>query len=146
MPTPDYTETFTHALRRFGALYMRLAAHQSAAHDTLSKPELLTLGVLGLGGPSRMGDIASQLGIGQSAITPIVDRLEGRGLAHRSRSEADRRVWLVELTTEGKQAFAEDDALYRQVATAMLDPLDAAERKTLALLLEKITAASEEVV
>ncbi|NNF56917.1 MAG: MarR family transcriptional regulator [Rhodothermaceae bacterium] len=146
MPTPDHTETFTHALRRLGALYTRLAAQQSAAHDTLSKQELLALGVLGLGGPSRMGDIADQLGIGQSAVTPIVDRLEGRGLARRSRSEADRRVWLVELTAAGEQAFAEDAALYRQVAAAMLDPLDAAERETLAVLLEKITAVSGEVV
>ena len=150
MPAPDHTEIFTRALQRLGALYIRLAAQQSAAHDTLSKQELMTLGVLGLGGPSRMGDIAEQLGIGQSAVTPIVDRLEGRGLARRSRSEADRRVWLVELTTEGEHAFAEDTALYRQVAAAMLEPLDAVERETLAvllekILLEKITAASDEV-
>ncbi|GIV58141.1 MAG: hypothetical protein KatS3mg042_1054 [Rhodothermaceae bacterium] len=57
--------------------------------------------------------------------------------------QADRRVWLVELTPEGEQVFAEEDAVYRQVAAAMLAPLDPAERATLAALMDKITASGE---
>lgn len=141
MPSADHIDAFTRALRRLGTLYMRLAAQQSAVRGEATKQELMALGVLGQGGPLRMSDLAGRLGIGQSAVTPVVDRLEARGLARRTRSAADRRVWRVELTPEGEQVFAEEDAVYRQVAAAMLAPLDAGERATLAALLEKVTAA-----
>jgi DNA-binding MarR family transcriptional regulator len=143
MPVPDHIEAFTHALRRLGALYARLAAQQSAAHGAFSKQELMTLGALGLDGPARMSDIAERLGLGQSAVTPIVDRLEERGLVRRMRSETDRRVWVVELTADGRHAFDEEDAVYKQVAGAMLAPLDDDERAAFAALLEKITVAGD---
>lgn len=143
MPASDHIDSFTRALRHLGALYMRLAARQSAVRGEATKQELLALGVLGQSGPLRMSDLAERLGIGQSAVTPVVDRLEARGLARRTRSQADRRVWLVELTPEGEEVFAEEDAVYREVAAAMLAPLDPAERATLAALMDKITALGE---
>ena len=139
----DPAASFTHALRRLGSLYARVASQQSAAHGSFSKQELLAIDALGTDGPARMGDLAGHLGVGQSAVTPIVDRLEERGLARRTRSDADRRVWLVELTEAGREAFAEEDAVYQGVARVMLDPLDADERATLVALLEKITLASD---
>ncbi|QXD14126.1 MarR family transcriptional regulator [Rhodocaloribacter litoris] len=141
MSTTDHVESFIRAFRHLGALYTRLAARQSAVRGEATKQELLALGVLGQSGPLRMSDLAERLGIGQSAVTPVVDRLEARGLARRTRSRADRRVWLVELTSEGEQVFAEEDAVYREVVAAMLAPLDPSERATLAALMEKITAA-----
>lgn len=143
MSTSDHLEAFTHALRRLGTLYARLAAHQSAAHGMFTKQELMAIDALGLDGPARMGYIAERLGLGQSAVTPIVDRLEERGLVSRMRSQTDRRVWLVELTANGRRAFAEEDGVYRQVAGAMLAPLDNAERATLTALLQKITLAAD---
>ncbi|HLA63927.1 MAG TPA: MarR family transcriptional regulator, partial [Rhodothermales bacterium] len=93
MPSDAHIDAFAHALRRLGSLYARLAGHASAG-GTLTKPELLALGVLGVHGPSRMGEVAAHLAVGQSAVTPVIDRLEGRGLVARRRSEEDRRVWL----------------------------------------------------
>jgi DNA-binding MarR family transcriptional regulator len=97
--------------------------------------------VLGVHGPSRMGEVAAHLAVGQSAVTPVIDRLERRGLVARQRSETDRRVWLVTLTRDGEAAFAEDTALYHRVAAAMLEPLDERERDQLLQLLAKVEAA-----
>ncbi len=143
MPAPDLTESFSLALRRLGTLYARVAAEQSSEHGTYSKQDLLALDAIGLDGPMRMGDLADALGVGQSAATPVADRLEGQGWVRRVRSEADRRVWLVELTDDGRRAFEAEDAVRKKAVDAMLAPLDGDERATLVALLEKVTRPSD---
>ena len=86
-----------------------------------------------------MGDLADALGVGQSAATPIADRLEAHGWIQRVRSETDRRVWLVELTEAGRRAFEAEDAVRKKAMAAMLAPLSQGERETFVALLEKIT-------
>ena len=122
--------------------YMRLAGQLSSAHDTLSKQEFLALSVLDVNGPSRMGEIAEHLGVVQSAITPLVDRLEEQDLVRRSRSESDRRAWLVELTSAGTETVASENKLFEGVATEILEPLSDAERETLTALFEQMATAS----
>lgn len=146
MPPTDLIDSFTQAIRRLGVLYTRVAGQQSAAHDTFTKQELLAIGVLGVQGHARMGEVAEHLGVGQSVVTPIIDRLEARQLVRRRRSEEDRRVWLVELTEAGRRTFADEDAIYRQVAAEMLAPLQPQEREMLVALLEKVSAPNSEAV
>ena len=122
--------------------YMRLAGQLSSAHDTLSKQEFLALSVLDVNGPSRMGEIAEYLGVVQSAITPLVDRLEEQDLVRRRRSESDRRAWLVELTSAGTETMASENKLFEGVATEILEPLSDAERETLTALFEQMATAS----
>jgi DNA-binding MarR family transcriptional regulator len=51
--------------------------------------------------PRTMGEIAEMLRCDPSNVTGIADALEGRGLAKRRPSAADRRVKVVELTAKG---------------------------------------------
>lgn len=134
----DQLQSFAQSLRRIGMLCMKIAVQLSTAQERLSKQELLALGVLGLGGPCRMGEIAEHLGVGQSAVTPLVDRLEHEGLVRRRRSGEDRRVWLVELTENGRSVVAEEERVYFQMASEMLGPLSPAERESLMALLERV--------
>ena len=46
--------------------------------------------------------LAERLGITRGAISKIVDRLEGKRLAKRTQSAADRRSQMVSLTAAGK--------------------------------------------
>lgn len=48
-----------------------------------------------------MSQIAAHLRLDNHAITPLVDRLEHAGLVRRHRSDSDRRVIQIELTTDG---------------------------------------------
>lgn len=139
-PDPALVAAFARTVRGLGVLFMKVAADQSAAHATLTKQELLTLDVLGVRGPSRMGEVADHLGVGQSAVTPLVDRLEAAGTVRRRRSDTDRRVWLVELTDDGRAVFAAESAAYERVAAEMLAPLEPEERETLVRLLGRIEA------
>ncbi|MEM9997571.1 MAG: MarR family transcriptional regulator [Bacteroidota bacterium] len=138
---PATLDAFTAALRRLGGRFTAIAAAHGAAHATLGKQDLLAIGVLGLEGAVRMGDLAERLGIRQSAVTPIIDRLEEAELVERQRSEADRRVWLAALTEAGTQVYDQEDVIYRQTAAEMLAPLDANERATLVRLLAKMSVS-----
>ena len=88
--------------------------------------------------------IAEYLGVVQSAITPLADRLEAQGIVQRVRSQEDRRVWLVALTERGLALYADQENVYQAVAAEMLAPLDEAEQKTLISLMGRIGATVEE--
>lgn len=136
----EHVEAFTRALRGLGVIYTKIAGQQGASHATLGKQDLLAIGVLGLRGNARMGEVAEHLGISQSATTPIIGRLEGRGLVQRSRSPTDRRVWTVGLTDAGLEVYRDEDTIYRQAAVEMMAPLEHGEREALVRLLEKMMA------
>jgi DNA-binding MarR family transcriptional regulator len=51
-----------------------------------------------------MSMLASRLGLTRSHATRVVDALEGRGLAERHFDHRDRRVRLVALTADGREA------------------------------------------
>lgn len=139
--SPDRIQAFADVLRHLSVVFVRVAAEQSATHDVFSKQDLLTIGVLGIRGPSRMGEIADHLGLVRGAVTPIVDRLEDAGVVRRRRSETDRRAWLVELTDAGKEAFETDAEAYRQVAKEMLAPLSPEDQNALVEILGRMQAA-----
>ena len=125
-------------LRRLGVLFSRIAGRHSFEHDTFSKQELTAVDVLGLTGSSRMGEIAEYLGVVQSAITPLIDRLEERGYVQRFRSKEDRRVWLVELTALGMEIYKAQEIVCRTVAHELLIPLNDQEQAMLISLLNRI--------
>lgn len=137
-PSPALVSQFARTVRDLGVQFLKVTAEQSAAHATLTKQELLAIDVLGVRGPSRMGEVAHHLGVGQSAVTPLVDRLEAAGTVRRRRSETDRRVWLVELTEAGHDLFAAESAAYERLAAEMLAPLAPDERRTLVSLLDRM--------
>ena len=137
----DPVPAFARTLRALSVLFQRVASDASSAHGAFGKQDLLALGVLGVRGPSPMGALAEHLGVGPSAVTPVVDRLEAAGVVARRRSEADRRVWLAELTEAGRDVFEADHAAYERVAEAMLSALGPDERPVFVEMLERIGAA-----
>jgi len=144
LATEEQIRIFTTLLRRLGVLFSRIAGKHSFEHGTYSKQELTALDVLGLTSSSRMGEIAGYLGVVQSAITPLIDRLEEKGLVRRFRSSEDRRVWIVELTDSGQEVYKAQEKVCRVVAHELLLPLNEKEQETLILLLDRIEQAVED--
>src|SRR6056297_2977367 len=95
-------------------------------------------------GPLTHGEIADRVLLASSSITYVIDKLEDRGLLRRRRSEADRRVKLAELTSEGREtieaAFPEHAAL---IDDLMAD-LSREEKRTAASVLRRIEHAANE--
>jgi len=65
-------------------------------------------------------DLAREYGIDASAVTRLIDRLEKRGLLYRIRSVEDRRVVMLELTSEGYALAAQMPPMFQNVLGTML--------------------------
>ena len=86
-------------------------------------------------------DLARELAIDKSMLVAIVDELESRGLAIRTRSKEDRRRNSLALTAEGERVmhamFAAADSVERPIRDAMT----AEELATLMRLLKRAYSA-----
>jgi len=67
----------------------------------ISSAQLNCLLALHENGPLSSSQIARHIFVKPSTVTGIIDRLEQKGLARRTRQSADRRVITIELTHEG---------------------------------------------
>jgi DNA-binding MarR family transcriptional regulator len=85
---------------RLTRLLMRSGAHK------LSRTEVGVLATL-TDGPRRITELAQTEALAQPTVTQLIDKLEGRGLVARARSETDARVVMVEVTPRGAEVFEE---------------------------------------
>jgi DNA-binding MarR family transcriptional regulator len=104
---------------RLTRLLMRSGAHE------ISRTEVGVLATLS-DGPRRITQLAMTEALAQPTVTQLIDKLEGRELVSRSRSEEDGRVVLVEITTAGAEALEVVRTLIRaNMREALVDLPDA---------------------
>ncbi len=86
----------------------------------------------------KQTDLANALNVDRSTVVGVIDRLQGRGLLRRVRTENDRRSYALHLTDVGRDSLrkAERDVLRHEDRIA--DRLDAEERQALIGLLRKL--------
>jgi DNA-binding MarR family transcriptional regulator len=116
----------------------------TCAELELSAPQVHTLLALGHEGALTMGDLARRVGITEKTATGLVDRLERDGLVLRRRDDADRRVVHVRLTAPGEALHRRIDAGMLQKLTWLMGRLDAADRRDLFRIIEKLKGLVEE--
>ena len=63
----------------------------------------ILLSILGHEGKMRIGDLSKKMGLSNSTVSGIIDRLEKQGVVERIRSEEDRRVVYVDITGNFKE-------------------------------------------
>jgi DNA-binding MarR family transcriptional regulator len=63
----------------------------------LSLTELNAVGLIDRLGPLSAGDLSAHTGLATASVTSLIDRLEAKGFARRSRDDRDRRRVFVEL-------------------------------------------------
>ncbi len=122
------------ALSSCAALLSRVAGRALAPWG-MSWPQAMSLLLLrARDEPATATQLVDQLGLGRTAMTAVVDRLQRRGWVRRTPHDRDRRVTLVALTEEGRR-IADDAAL--AVARALDGALD---RSQLPILFDSLTA------
>lgn len=94
----------------------------------ITLPQLRVLGVLypSTGGMSGR-ELAGLLGVGPSAVTPLVDRLVEHGFVRREEDRADRRITRLLLTDAGLRVLERMTAGRRERMADVLRQLDAGE-------------------
>ena len=105
----------------------------------LGHQDLRVVEHLGESGPQMMRSLAENLGVAVNSMTSLVDNLEHKGLAHRTRSEIDRRVVHVALTDEGRHVFDSASKAKFQFHRSLLSALTEDEQQILLVLFRKIS-------
>ena len=87
-----------------------------------------------------LGTIAERSPAGDPDITRLLDRLEQRGLARRSRDAADRRVVTARITPEGRRLLEKLEKPVAALHERQLGPLGERGLRDLRNLLQKAAA------
>jgi len=106
----------------------------------LSLAKLAALKTLSEAGESLpLTQLADRLSCVKSNITQLVDRLEADGFVQRQSAPNDRRARLATLTAAGRKACKEGLQVQERAEQNLLKKLSAAESRTLASLLAKVS-------
>ena len=102
------------------------------------------LGELWERGPLPVGELAAAAGLSPATVSQMVDHLEESGHVARTRSGADRRIVLVELTAQGREELKERRAAWRKRWRAALRDVDGADLEVAAAVLERIAGVFDD--
>jgi DNA-binding MarR family transcriptional regulator len=132
--------------RRLGFMLVRASAGAGRlAAETLAPLRIDgrhygVLAVLRDLGPVSQQTLAAVLAVDRSTIVAFIDELEELGHVRRGRNPSDRRAYRVELTASGAKLQHEAAELLAACERHYLEPLSAAERRTLLELLSRLVA------
>jgi DNA-binding MarR family transcriptional regulator len=117
------------AVFRWGEAYGGALVRRHGHHDAARNLPIIVLATLATDGPLRPARIADLTGLSSGGVTALLDRLESRGLVHRSLGERpdDRRAVVVELTEQGRRVVL-------QMIATVTDPSDAVRMRLRELL------------
>jgi DNA-binding MarR family transcriptional regulator len=133
----------------YGLLLARLGQEATARFRRSVRPlnlgaqQFIVLKQLQALGACSQGQLADALGIDYSNLASVTGELYRRELIERSRDEADRRRYVVELTAAGAQLLADADNAVGAGEEDMLSVLGEAEREHLWELLRRIADSLE---
>ena len=117
---------------------------QYCADLRLTPPQFGVLYVIDAVGPVDQTTLSRALGFDKVTTLRIVRGLESRGMLGRTVNGQDARKLLLELTPEGREVLVQAEMLSAASSEHILSPLDAAERKTLLGLLQKLCDGLED--
>ncbi len=125
-------------------IFSRIGRRFRRMHDdSLTFGQYSALIVLYRMGPLPMGTVAEHLGISMASATGMMDRLVHAGWVLRGRSETDRRVVWVDLTTMGREKMTAKHHDRQQQIRELFAPLDEADLRQLIQMLEKVVERVE---
>ena len=91
-------------------------------------------------------DLAALLGIGRSAVTPLVDRLLQHGYVHREEDPIDRRICWTRPTPAGMALFERVNVASAEQLDALLAKLSPDELELVERALAPLGRAAEELL
>lgn len=89
----------------FQQLLRKIARESNKIDKEISGSQAFILDILDQKGPQKVSDIAEELGITLAGVTNLSDRLLASGFIQRDRSEVDRRIVLLQISSKGMRAL-----------------------------------------
>jgi DNA-binding MarR family transcriptional regulator len=129
-----------HKLQIAAHRLQKVADRALLAEAKINTAQAAALAVIGAQGSATQRDVAGQLGINESAMTPMVGRLLEMGLLKRVRDEDDVRAWRLRLSDDGRSALKRVEQPFRGINQRIEAVLTAEEIMQLADYLKRIAA------
>jgi DNA-binding MarR family transcriptional regulator len=131
-------------LNALGSTTFRQLLWQRASELDLTYAQSQVLFYVGDHPECHMGDVAKAFGVTLPAVTHIVDRLEQKQFLLRGDHPGDRRVYLLELTRQGKALVQELHTMQKRGVEAVLARMSAEDRTKVIKGLEALVDAATE--
>ena len=93
---------------------------------------------IGMDGQKNMTSVAKALHVTTGTLTISVNNLVKKGYVNRVRSEEDRRVVLISLTSKGQEAFLHHRYFHEQMIESVVEQLSEEEKQVLEKALRRI--------
>lgn len=106
----------------------------------LTIPQLVVLKEVKRAGELTVGEIARRVNLSQATVTSILDRLENRGLAKRSRSFEDKRRVMVRMTEQGSGILKESPSILQEHFLRQFGKLNQWEQTLILSSLQRIVS------
>lgn len=90
-------------------------------------------------------EISKRLGLPPSAITPVINDLEEKGLIMRKNSPADRRIVLAQLTEQGIAFFEQKQEKFYKMSIALFNYLGEDDTREFIRIFAKASAFMESI-
>jgi len=89
-------------------------------------------------GPVAIREVVKRVGRVKSTVTGMLNTLEQHGYVHKTASDTDRRVILVELTKKGRALKPNFDRISERLIRRLYGSMSQQDRETLARLLSEL--------
>ena len=104
----------------------------------LTKNDIHVIRAIGMNEKKNMSMIAKELAVTIGTLTISINSLVRKGYVIKERSEKDKRVVFVNLSSKGEAAFSRNEELYDQMVNSMLEDLEDNEMDILMKSLLKV--------
>ena len=104
----------------------------------LTNNDIHVIRAIGMNEKKNMSMIAKELAVTVGTLTISINSLVRKGYVIKERSEKDKRVVFVNLSSKGEAAFSRNEELYDQMVNSMLEDLEDNEMDILMKSLLKV--------
>lgn len=104
----------------------------------VSAAQAAVLAMVEKSGQATQKQVAVALGLNESAMTAMINRLLNQGLIERKRDEVDNRVWCLQLSAKGRNAIRAAEEPFDAVNAKIDAILNEGELRDLAAALDKL--------
>ncbi|MEG0805733.1 MAG: MarR family winged helix-turn-helix transcriptional regulator [Lachnospiraceae bacterium] len=106
----------------------------------ISNKDIHVLSAIGIHGARNMSSVAKTLSITVGTLTIAINNLLKKGYVDRVRSDRDRRVVLVSLTSKGEKAYRHHADFHEKMVQAILKDLNQEETEILTKTLTNLSS------
>jgi DNA-binding MarR family transcriptional regulator len=111
--------------------------------DSLPLAQLRLLWTVRYSSNATMKDYSERLGVSQSTVTQLADRLVRRGLVERQNDLTDRRVIRLHVSEMGSRILADDTERQRETFLAVWQAIQPVDRGAVIQALDRLAEAAE---